>query len=110
MNSKYESEFVNSFVVKDEPKYDWITAKLHIKASEFVDFLKKHRDHINENNGFMSIDLLRAQKDPSKMYAKFTKINKQALTDQPKKVETSEFMPDREPAKASAENNDDLPF
>ncbi|NDG52017.1 MAG: hypothetical protein EBY39_03175 [Flavobacteriia bacterium] len=107
MNSKYESEFVNSFVVKDEPKYEWIAAKLHIKASEFVDFLRKHKDHINENNGFMSIDILRAQKDRNKMYAKFTKINKQALKDEPtKKVETSEFMPDREAVK----NDEDLPF
>ena len=108
MQSKYESEFVNSFVVKDEPKYDWIAAKLHIKASEFSDFMNKHKEHIAENNGFLSVDILRAQKDPSKMYAKFTKINKQGMTEQPKKVETSEFMPDREPAKASTEN--DLPF
>ena len=72
MNSKYKSEFVNSFVVKDEPKYEWIAAKLHIKASEFVDFLRKHKDHINENNGFMSIDILRAQKDRNKMYANKT--------------------------------------
>jgi len=103
-NSKYESEFVNSFVVKDEPKFDWIAAKLHIKATEFVDFLRKHKDHINENNGFMSIDILRAQKDNTKMYAKFTKINKQALKSETQKVETSEFMPDR------AANDEDLPF
>jgi|TARA_R100001460_G_scaffold22235_6_gene45233 hypothetical protein len=106
MNTKYESEFVNSFVVKDEPKFDWIAAKLHIKASEFVDFLRKHKDHIKANNGFMSIDLLRAQKDRTKMYAKFTKINKQALKSETKKVETSEFMPDREEVTA----DDDLPF
>lgn len=107
MNSnKYESEFVNSFVVKDEPKYDWIAAKLHIKATEFVDFLRKHKEHINENNGFMSIDILRAQKDRTKMYAKFTKINKQALKSETKKVETSDFMPDR----VAATNDEDLPF
>jgi hypothetical protein len=105
-NSKYQSEFVNSFVVRDEPKYDWITAKLHIKASEFVEFLKKHKEHINENNGFMSIDILRAQKDRTKMYAKFTKINKQALKAEQQKVETSEFMPDRQAVK----NDEDLPF
>ena len=52
------------------------------------------------------MDILRAQKDPSKMYAKFTKINKQALSAPQTKVETSDFMPDREPVKAS----DDLPF
>jgi hypothetical protein len=103
MNSKYESEFVNSFVVKDEPKYDWIAAKLHIKASEFSDFMNKHKDHIAENNGFLSIDLLRAQKDPSKMYAKITKINKKALQDQPKAVASSDFMPDRQ-------EQNDLPF
>ena len=74
--------------------------------SEFVDFLRKHKEHINENNGFMSIDILRAQKDRTKMYAKFTKINKQALRDEPKKVETSEFMPDR----VEANNDEDLPF
>lgn len=106
MNNKYESEFVNSFVAKDEPKYDWIVAKLHIKATEFVDFLRKHKDHINQNNGFMSIDILRAQKDRTKMYAKFTKINKQALKSDTQKVETSEFMPDR----VEADNNEDLPF
>jgi hypothetical protein len=103
MNSKYESEFVNSLVVKDEAKYNWIVAKLHIKAEEFKDFITKHKDHIAENNGFLSIDLLRGQKDPSKMYAKFTKINKQALQDSPKKmVASNEFMPDR--------NEEDLPF
>tara|TARA_R110000764_G_scaffold191823_2_gene277120 strand:+ start:219 stop:539 length:321 start_codon:yes stop_codon:yes gene_type:complete len=106
MQSKYESEFVNSFVVKDEPKYDWIAAKLHIKASEFSDFMNKHKEHIAENNGFLSVDILRAQKDPSKMYAKFTKINKQAMNAPQTKVETADFMPDREPAKVE----DDLPF
>ena len=40
------------------------------------------------------------------MYAKFTKINKQALKSETKKVETSEFMPDREEVTA----DDDLPF
>tara|TARA_R100000951_G_scaffold11803_1_gene9678 strand:- start:6623 stop:6943 length:321 start_codon:yes stop_codon:yes gene_type:complete len=106
MQSKYESEFVNSFVVKDEPKYDWIAAKLHIKASEFSDFMNKHKDHIAENNGFLSVDILRAQKDRTKMYAKFTKINKQAISAPETKINTADFMPDREPAKAQ----DDLPF
>lgn len=103
MNSKYESEFVNSFVCKDEPKFDWIVAKLHIRATEFQDFIKKHQSHIDENNGFLSIDVLRAQKDRSKMYAKFTKLNKQALQDQPKTVASSDFMPDRQ-------EKSDLPF
>lgn len=103
--SKYESEFVNSFVVKDEPKYDWVVSKLHIRASEFVDFLKKHEEHIKQNNGFMSIDLLRAQKDPSKMYAKFTKLNKQSVNTETKKVAMSDFMPDRDKKVES-----DLPF
>ena len=105
MNSKYESEFVNSFVCRDEPKFDWIVTKLHIKTSEFKDFIKKYESHIEENNGFLSIDILRAQKDPSKMYAKFTKINKQAGQQEVKKVAMAEFMPDREATK-----EDDLPF
>jgi hypothetical protein len=54
----------------------------------------------------MSIDILRAQKDRTKMYAKFTKINKQALKAEQQKVETSEFMPDRQTVK----NDEDLPF
>ena len=107
MNSKYESEFVNSFVCRDEPKYDWIVAKLHIKTSEFKDFIKKYESHIEENNGFLSIDVLRAQKDPSKMYAKFTKINKQAGQQEVKKVAMAEFMPDRE---ATKEDEKDFPF
>jgi hypothetical protein len=40
------------------------------------------------------------------MYAKFTKINKQALKSDTQKVETSEFMPDR----VAADNKEDLPF
>ena len=40
------------------------------------------------------------------MYAKFTKINKQAMNAPQTKVETADFMPDREPAKVQ----DDLPF
>ena len=64
MQSKYESEFVNSFVVKDEPKYDWIAAKLHIKASEFSDFMNKHKEHIAENNGFLKCGYFKSAKRP----------------------------------------------
>ena len=74
-------------------------------AAAVKDFIKKYESHIEENNGFLSIDVLRAQKDPSKMYAKFTKINKQAGQQEVKKVAMAEFMPDREATK-----EDDLPF
>ena len=40
MNKKYEHKYINSVVAKSEPKYDWVITKLHIRAAEFVDFLK----------------------------------------------------------------------
>jgi len=106
--NKYESEYVNSFVVRDEPRLDWVVCKVHIKAVDFVDFLNKQKDYLQNNNGFITIDLLRAQKDRNKMYAKFTKINKSATKEEVKKVETSDFMPDRETS--TSEGTDDLPF
>ena len=106
--NKYESEYVNSFVVRDEPRLDWVVAKVHIKAVDFVDFLNKHKDYLKVNNGFITIDLLRAQKDRNKMYAKFTKINKSQTKDEVSKVETNDFMPDRDNAKVGEQ--DDLPF
>ena len=106
--SKYESEFVDSWAVKDVPDRDFVVSKVHVKAAEFVDFLRKHKDHIKENNGFCTVDILRGKKDPNKMYAKFTKLNKQAAKSEVKEVKSSEFMPDREFVKE--EPGDVLPF
>lgn len=95
-DSKYKSEFVDSWAVKAVPEYDFIAAKIHVKAEEFVDFLRKHKEHIKENNGFCTVDILWGKSDPNKMYAKFTKLNKQAAKSEVKEVKASEFMPDRE--------------
>tara|TARA_B100000900_G_C20345463_1_gene620004 strand:- start:132 stop:422 length:291 start_codon:yes stop_codon:yes gene_type:complete len=95
--NKYEHKYVNSVVAKEEPRFDWVVTKLHIKAAEFVDFLKAHKQDIETNNGFFSFDILKSSKDPSKYYARHTKINKEVQ----EPVTASQQLPDRQ---------DDLPF
>lgn len=97
MNKKYEHKYVNSVVAKSEPKYDWVITKLHIRAAEFVDFLKAHKPQIEKNNGFLSFDILSSSKDPSKYYARYTEIK-----EEPEPVTAAAQMPDRE--------EDGLPF
>lgn len=97
MNKKYIHKYVDSVVAKSEPKYDWVITKLHIKAADFVDFLKAHKTHIENNNGFMSFDILSSSKDPSKHYARYTEIKHE-----PEPVTAAAQMPDRE--------EDGLPF
>lgn len=110
MDNTYDNktQFVESIWVK-EGKYDFIVANLNVNAKGLVEFFKKNAEHIKENNGYITIELLRARSDRSKIYAKHT-----PFTPKPK-VEASEHMPDRqmadkEPAVEVKETEDDLPF
>lgn len=81
-------EFVDGIVVKKAPK-DFIVVKLGFRAAEFADFLIKKQAHIEANNGWINIDILKAKSDSDKMYASFDDWT-------PNKVAASDHSPDRD--------------
>lgn len=81
-------EFVDGIVVKKGPK-DFVVARLGFRAAEFADFLIKKKAHIENNNGWLNVDILKAKSDPDKMYCSFDDWT-------PQKVEASDHSPDRE--------------
>ena len=103
---KNETQFVESIWCK-EGKYDFIVANLNVNARGLVDFFKQNAETIKANNGYITIELLRAKSDRSKIYAKHT-----PWTPKPK-VDAKEHMPDRMADKEPEvvkETEDDLPF
>ena len=92
-------EFVDSIIPKTS-HLDFVVCKLSIKVNELQQFLKDKEDFANDNNGFITIDILKSKNDPSKIYSKYSdwKPNK-------KPIGTADHMPDRE-----IDDNDDLPF
>ena len=94
MENKYE--FVNDFVNCVIPKHnerDFVYLDLHIKIIELQDFIAKHKEHIEKNNGFLSISINKGKKDPNKLYTNFSRkveIKKDKL------VTHKEQMPDRD--------------
>lgn len=106
MDNKNETQFVESIWCK-EGKYDFIVANLNVNARGLVDFFKENAETIKANNGYITIELLRAKSDRSKIYAKHT-----PWTPKPK-VDAKEHMPDRMADKepeVEKETEDDLPF
>ena len=87
-------EFVDGIIVKKGPK-DFVVARLGLRAAEFADFLIKKKAHIENNNGWLNVDILKAKSDPDKMYASFDDWT-------PQKVKSSDHSPDRD--------NDIVPF
>ena len=63
-------EFVDGIIVKKGSK-DFVVARLGFRAAEFADFLIKKKAHIENNNGWLNVDILKAKSDPDKMYASF---------------------------------------
>lgn len=102
-----ETQFLESVWCK-EGKYDFIVCNLNVNASGLVEFFNKNQKHIEANNGYISIEVLRAKKDRSKLYAKFT-----PYTPKPK-VEADEHLPDRNKKPpvdtTTEEEKDGLPF
>jgi len=97
MKYEYKNEFVNCIIPKLNDK-DFIALDLHIRVQELEDFINKHKKAIETNNGFLSVSVLKAQKDPNKLYTKYTQrveiVEKEVVTHK-------EQMPDRD---------NDLPF
>tara|TARA_R110000803_G_scaffold122082_1_gene190105 strand:- start:3243 stop:3539 length:297 start_codon:yes stop_codon:yes gene_type:complete len=97
---EYKYEFINEFVNCVIPKYnerDFVYLDLHIKIQELEDFVAKHKEHIEKNNGFLSISINKGKKDPTKLYTNFSR---KVEIKEKKQVSHKEQMPDR----------DDLPF
>lgn len=94
-----ETIFIKGLVPK-KSKYDFIVANLHFNVKEFSEFLIEHRDYIESNNGWLTVDVMKSKKDPDKVYAKYTKMEKR------EEVKASNHMPDRE----TPAQTDDLPF
>lgn len=107
MDKKYDNntQFVESIWVK-EGKYDFVVANLNVNAKGLVEFFEQNKETIKANNGYITIELLRAKSDRSKIYAKHT-----PWTPKPK-VDAKEHMPDREMAAKEpvVEKTEDLPF
>jgi len=95
VKKEYVSEYVNCIIPKLNER-DFVHLDLHIKAQEFADFVTKHKQHIEQSNGFVSLSIFKALKDPNKLYTKFTKL----VEVKEDVVTHKEQMPDR----------DDLPF
>ena len=101
-----ENVFINCLFPK-KAKYDFIVTSIGVKVEEFEAFLKEHKEWAtNENNGWLSIDVLKTKGDADKFYCKMTKY---ATKGNATEVNASSFMPDRETI-VKAEANDDLPF
>jgi hypothetical protein len=90
-------EFVNSIIPK-ESTLDFVVCKLNIKVVDLIQFLKTKEEFASDNNGFITIDVLRSKNDRSKVYSKFSDWKPQ------KQVTSAQHQPDREL------DNDDLPF
>lgn len=81
-------EFVDGIIAKKGPR-DFIVVKLGIRAQEFADFLLKKKSFIEQNNGWINIDIYRAKNDSEKMYASFDDWL-------PNKVNSNDHSPDRD--------------
>ena len=100
-----ENVFINSMYPK-KSKYDFIVTSIGIKVEDFEAFLKDHRDWaLNENKGFLSIDVMKTKSDADKFYCKMTKYsNEPELT-------SKEFFSTRNLEPKAIELQDDgLPF
>ena len=95
-----ETVFIKGLVPK-KSKFDFIVTNLHFNVKEFSEFLIEHRDYIESNNGWLTVDVMKSKKDPDKIYAKFTKMERRA------EVSSSNHMPDREVVK---QEESDVPF
>jgi hypothetical protein len=95
-----ENILVNGLIPK-KAKHDFIVTNLHFNVAEFSNFLIEHKEYIAQNNGWLTVDILKSKKDADKFYGKITKLDKRAA------VPASSHMPDREIA---AKVEDDLPF
>lgn len=70
-----ENVFINSMYPK-KSKYDFIVTSIGIKVEDFEAFLKEHREWaLNENKGFLSIDVMKTKSDADKFYCKMTKYS-----------------------------------
>lgn len=96
-----ENVLISGFYAK-EPKFDFIKLNVNIKVDEFAKFILEHKEYFEQNDGWMNVDIMKSKKDPSKLYAKFTKREKK------EEVSASSHMPDRDRLVNNA--NDDLPF
>ena len=81
-------EFVDGIVVKKGPK-DFIVVKLGFRAQEFAEYLISKKAQIENNNGWLNVDIYKPKNDPDKMYASFDDWT-------PNKVTSSDHSPDRE--------------
>lgn len=98
-----ENILVNGLVPK-KAKHDFIVTNLHLNVAEFSNFLIEHKDYIAQNNGWLTIDILKSKKDPDKFYGKITKLEKKA------EINSNSHMPDRDTFKKPVEVESDLPF
>lgn len=98
MNTNNNTEFLN-FLFARKGKYDFIVSNVSVKAEEMIAWLKDNKETADANNGFITFDILKSQKDPNKYYAKTFKPD----ASKKKAVTAKEHMPDRESV-------DDLPF
>jgi hypothetical protein len=69
-----EDVFVNCMFPKHSD-YDFIVSKIAIKVDDFETFLKEQKEYADENNGWITIDILKTKGDAKKYYAKMSKFN-----------------------------------
>jgi hypothetical protein len=63
-------EFVNGIVAKEVPQLSWIVAKLNINVEEFKQFLEEKQPNIKNNNGWLTVNVLRS-KAGDKIYCQY---------------------------------------
>ena len=88
-------KFVNSIVARGAEK-DFVATKLSFKVSEFLEYINQNKKLIENNDGWLRIEVLKSKNDRNKHYC--------TLNDWvPNKVASRDHSPDRDTA-------DDTPF
>ena len=72
-------EFVNP-IIPQSSKFDFVVVSMSINAAELTKWLETKKDHIQENNGFIRVDVLRSKKNPAKLYSFHREIKKKEVT------------------------------
>ncbi len=93
-----DNNFVDGIVPKKGNK-DFVVCNLNFKVNEFAQYLIAKKQWAEDNNGWLTVQILRTKNDPDKYWAKFSDFKPQ------KQVSSAEHSPDREVAVT-----DDLPF
>ena len=102
---KPKQELVDGLYAKLSDK-DFVVVNLNIKAEAFSRWLIDKKDFIEKNNGWVSIGVLKSNKDPEKVYSAFKEYIPEP------QYSNKQHSPDREVRSLVTEpvDDDEVPF